>query len=86
MLYGVKINNIHHGTVLSFLFKDYENFHRFQFLTIKTQFIILSEDVFFCQGKDYCKGEINMAACSDLRLTDSLVFTTMEAKGMKGEY
>ena len=35
----------------------YENFHRFQFLTIKTQFIILSEDVFFCQGKDYCKGK-----------------------------
>ena len=53
---GVKINNIHHGTVLLSV-QRYENFHRFQFLTIKTQFIILSEDVFFCQGKDYCKGK-----------------------------
>ena len=51
-----KINNIHHGTVLLSV-QRYENFHRFQFLTIKTQFIIISEDVFFCQGKDYCKGK-----------------------------
>ena len=49
---GVKINNIHHDTVLLSV-QRYENFHRFQFLTIKTQFIILSEDAFFCQEKDY---------------------------------
>ncbi|EDO62202.1 hypothetical protein CLOLEP_01063 [[Clostridium] leptum DSM 753] len=36
--------------------------------------------------KRLLQGEINMAACPDLRLTDSLFFTTMEAKGMKGEY